>query len=511
MKFPPCLLFLLAVSSAFADVRMPALFSDHAVLQRDKPLPVWGWAAPGEQVSVSLGTQKGAATAGADGRWMVRLPSQPVSKVSLTLSVAGKNKVEIKDVLLGDVWLCSGQSNMTMPLANYGKVPDMMDDVAKADFPMVRQFGVDKDFAVTPQTDVKGEWLVCNPKTAPRFTAVPFYFARKLNAETGVPIGILRSAAGGSIIECWLSLDTVLNTPALEPFAKKLRDSLALWETEKAAALKDGKKPDSPDFPEYPFGNKVRRPWCVTLHNGMIAPLAPMALRGVLWYQGETNAASVKAGELYYEKKVALIGAWRRLFEDAALPFYFVQLPNYLKTSDAPTDADRWALMRETQRRCLSVPHTGMAVTIDIGEAEDIHPKNKFDVGERLALLALANEYGKRALVVSGPLFRAMKIEGSKARLTFDSIGGGLMAAKKEGRSPAVEEKGAKLRRFAIAGADKKWVWADAVIEGDTVVASSPQVAAPVAVRYAFANNPGGANLYNRAGLPASPFRTDNW
>ena len=516
MKIIRHLSFLVLAVSAHADVTLSAVFSDHAVLQRDKPLPVWGWAAPGEQVSVSLGAQNGTATAGADGCWIVRLAAQPMSKEPLTLTVAGKNQVEIKDVLLGDVWLCSGQSNMEFGLGNC----NAGDDIKAADFPLIRHLRTEYNFASGPAKDVKGKWNVCNPGSAGGFSAVGFYFARKIHAETGVPIGLLTNAVGGTNIELWISKETLLGTPSLAPYAKQMRDSLeqyqrdlgeALpaieqWTARSRAAQKATQPiPMPPSFPDFPFGEKTHRPRCVTLHNGHIAPLVPMSLRGVLWYQGENNAGD----KLYVEKVRAMLGDWRKWFGDPALPFYFVQLAAYQKPNDDPAHTDGWAEVRDQQRRCLEIPRTGMAVAIDIGNAEDIHPKNKADAGERLAFWALANEYGKRGLVVTGPLFRAMKIDGGKARLTFDSVGGGLVAAKKDGRAPALEEKGAKLRQFSIAGADRKWVWADAVIEGDAVVVSSPQIASPVAVRYAWATNPDGANLYNRAGLPASPFCTD--
>ncbi len=501
---------------AFADVTLPAVFSDHVVLQRDRPLPVWGWAAAGETVSVSLGAQKGDATAGPDGRWMVTLAAQAMSKEALTLTVTGKNTLAVKDVLLGDVWICSGQSNMDMALGGCA-TPE---DIKSAELPLVRHFRMEYNFASAPATDVKGRWSVCSPGSAGGFSAVGFYFARKVQAETGVPIGLLTNAVGGTNIELWLSEQTLLNTPALDSYAKVMRESLAdyqkqladslapmeQWIAASRAAIQGGKEiPMPPKFPDYPFGEKMHRPRCVTLHNGHIAPLVPMAMRGVLWYQGENNAD----GRLYVEMTQAMLADWRKRFNDPALPFYFVQLASFLKPNDNPAGGE-WGLIRDAQRRCLAIPHTGMASAVDIGDAEDIHPKNKPDVGERLALWALANEYGKKDVVPSGPLFREVKFEGGKARVMFDSIGGGLMAAHKDGRSPVVEDKGTPLKRFAIAGADKKWVWANAVIDGETVVVSSPEVPSPVAVRYAYSSNPAGANLYNRAGLPASPFRTDD-
>jgi sialate O-acetylesterase len=247
------------------------------------------------------------------------------------------------------------------------------------------------------------------------------------------------------------------------------------------------------------------------MYNAMIHPIVEMSIKGALWYQGESNGGE---GESYFHKKQALIGGWRKNFAQGDFPFYFVQLANFQSPGTDPAGGSGWARLREAQMKTLTVPNTGMAVIIDnapLAEAKDIHPKNKYDVGLRLAQWALAKDYGQKNVVASGPLFKALKIEGGKAHVTFDYPGAGLMVAKKEGRNPATEAKEEKLKRFAVAGEDKKWFWADAVIEGNAVVVSSPDVKAPVAVRYAFEMNPDGANLYNREGLPASPFRTDNW
>jgi len=513
--------FAAVATDGRADVRLPALFADHAILQRDHPLPVWGWAAPGEKVGVKFGVEAAETTAGKDGRWQVTLKPQPVSKTPLTLAVAGKNTITVKDVLLGDVWLCGGQSNMEWGLGGC----DAPDDIKSADLPLVRHFGVELHFATTPQTDVKGRWSVCSPQSAPGFTAVGFYFARRVHKETGVPIGLLRSSVGGTNIELWMGQDTLMNTPALATYGKQMRDSLAAYQKDLVAALpaveewitksreelKAGRPvPLPPAIPDFPFGEKAFRPRCITLHNGMIAPLVPFALRGVLWYQGENNAGSASEGLQYIEKKRAMLTDWRKWFGDPDLPFYFVQLAAWQKPSDAPAGGDGWAHIRDAQRKCLTIPHTGMAVATDVGDADDIHPKNKADVGDRLARWALANEYGKK-VVPSGPLFRQLKIDGSKAVVEFDHVGAGLMTGRKDGRKTAEEVKDAKLARFAIAGKDRKWVWAEAKIVGDTVVCTHPDVPNPAAVRYAFTMNPLGANLYNRDGLPASPFRTDDW
>jgi len=504
-----------------ADVRLAAIFSDHMVLQRDRPLPVWGWGEPGENVRVVLGNESADTIVSEDGRWQCTLGSQSVSRDAMDLIVSASNEIRIRDVLLGDVWLCSGQSNMEWALGGC----DAADDIRTSDYPLIRHFGVEYHFASTPQRDVKGRWSVSKPETSHGFTAVGYYFARRVHMETGVPIGLLRSSVGGTNIECWMSQETLMNTPALEPYAIMMRDSLAQyqkdlagvvtsveqWTVEAREAMDQGRLiPMPPAVPDFPFGEKMFRPRCVTLHNGMIHPLKPFSMRGVLWYQGENNAGNASDGVQYLEKKRAMITDWRNWFGDPELPFYFVQLATWQKPSNDPANAEGWAFFRDAQRRCLSLPKTGMAVAIDIGDAEDIHPRNKYDVGERLARWALANQYGKN-IEVSGPLYRGLTVTGNKAVVEFDHVGAGLMVGQKRGREAVKPTDGTPLKRFAIAGSDRIWKWAEAKIEADTVVCSHPDIENPVAVRYAFTMNPDGANLYNRDGLPASPFRTDEW
>jgi len=502
---------------ANAEVRVPAIFGDGMVLQRDRPLPVWGWAEPGEKVTVKLGAKTATTTTGDDGRWQVTLDPQPLAADGQALTVTGTNTLLYQNVLLGDVWLCSGQSNMDWGLGNC----DVPEDIAAADFPQIRHFRTSYNFAHAPEQDLSGRWATCTPGEAPGFSAVGYYFARKVFQETGVPIGLITNAVGGTNIELWMSQETLLGTPSLDSYALQMRESLASYRqqltealpaiegwsaTARAAATAGTEIPLPPKWPEFPFGERTARPRCVTLHNGHIAPLIPMAMRGVLWYQGESNADD----NLYFEKKQAMIADWRQWFGDENLPFYFVQLAAWQAPDENPAGGG-WGKIRDIQRRCLEIPHTGMASAIDIGDADDIHPKNKADVGERLALWALVNDYGKADLVSSGPLYAGMEVKGGNVRLKFTSTGGGLMVGKKTGRAPTEEDKSAKLARFAIAGEDRNWAWAEAVIDGDTVVLRAAGVPNPVAVRYAYAMNPEAANLYNRAGLPASPFRTDDW
>ncbi|HUX15844.1 MAG TPA: sialate O-acetylesterase, partial [Phycisphaerae bacterium] len=387
-----------------------------------------------------------------DGRWEVRLGPFEAGGPH-TLKISGPQAVTIQDVLVGDVWLCAGQSNMEWGMTG----SDTGDDIPKADLPKIRQ------------TRPGGNWVVCTPESAAGFKAVGFYFARAVQRETGVPIGLVNNAVGGSRIEPWVDPASVASATEVRP------------------ALEGGKS---------------------GLFIAKTLPLVPYGLRGMLWYQGESNGSE---GTSYLQKLQILIGGWRKLWGQGDFPLYVVQLPNFQKVNDNPAGGDGWANIREAQLKALAIPNTGVIITIDVGEPKNIHPKNKFDVGERLARWALAKDYGKKDLVYSGPLYKGMKVEGNKVRIAFDHVGSGLMVGKKEGRRPTGEVKDGRLKRFAVAGADKKWVWADAVIEKDTVVVSSPDVPNPVAVRYAFSGNPEGCNLYNKEGLPASPFRTDDW
>jgi len=502
-----------------AEVRLATIFSDHMVVQRDRPLTFWGWGTPGEMLNVQLGQQTEQTQVAADGSWACTLAALPISRDGLELVVSASNEIRIRDVLVGDVWLCSGQSNMEWGLGGC----DAPEDIAQSNEPMIRHFGVEMNFAHTPKLDVRGRWSVATPQSTPGFTAVGYYFAKRVHMETGVPIGIVRSSVGGTNIECWMAQETLMNTPALDPYARMMRESLAQYQKDLATVIPEVEKwtlearqqmlagteiSMPPAIPEFPFGEKMFRPRCVTLHNGMIHPLKRLSLRGVLWYQGENNAGNAEDGKQYIEKKRAMVSDWRKWFSDPDLPFYFVQLAAWQSPTKDPAQADGWAFFRDAQRKALSIENTGMAVAIDIGDAQDIHPKNKYDVGERLARWALVHQYGKN-IECSGPLFRQLTIDGNRAVIEFDHVGQGLMVGRKIGREPVAQAAGESLSRFAIAGEDRKWYWAEATIEGDKVVCTHPEVARPVAVRYGFSMNPEGANLYNRDGLPASPFTTE--
>lgn len=494
-------------SAATADVRLPAVFADHMVLQREAALPVWGWAEPGEKVTVTLAGQTKTATADNAGKWAVKLGAIQAAGPHV-LKVEGKNTLEIADVLLGEVWLCSGQSNMAMSV---GGSANREAEIAAAKYPGIRMFTVARVPAETPQENCGGKWTVCSPKTVAAFSATAYFFGRELHQELDVPVGLINSSWGGTPVQAWTRLEDQRALPELksllgswdervakfDPQAAKgaYEKQLARWkeaaEKAKAAGERPPRKPGPPSDPRL----NPHRP--ANLYNGMIAPLVPYALRGAIWYQGESNAGRYDATR-YGLQLSTMINNWRRVWSQGDFPFIYVQLPNYRAAQQKPVETSGWVIVQNEMLKTLSVPNTGMAVTIDIGEAGDIHPKNKQDVGKRLALWALGTTYGKQ-IVYCGPLYKSMSKQQGKIVIQFDHAGGGLVA-----------KGGEALKGFAIAGEDKKFVWADARIEGPAVVVSSPQVKDPVAVRYAWASNPN-CNLYNKAGLPASPFRTDNW
>ncbi len=515
-----CMMFALLLAAAVnADVKVSNLFSDNLVLQRDIPAPVWGTADAGEKVTVKIGESEASAVTDDNGKWMVKLPAMKMNATPQEMTINGKNTLTVKNIVVGDIWICSGQSNMEF---GFGSC-NAKEDVESANFPNIRRIKFNHVTASRPGSDVPRKWDICTPQSASGFTAVGFYFARKIQKETGVPIGLIDNNWGGTRIEPWIApcgfemekflantvADIKKREQAYSAELAKALDPLEKWIPEaKKAAAAGMEIPPMPPLPNSPYNEST---FPSAIYNGQICPIVPFAIKGAIWYQGESNGGE---GDEYYAKMRALIGGWRKIWNQGDFPFYFVQLANFQQPSENPMGGDGWARLRMAQLKSLEIPNTGMAVAIELADANnpgDIHPKNKFDVGERLALWALAKDYGKKDLVYSGPLYKSMKIETGKIRIEFDSTGSGLMVGKKEGRNPAVEEKDGKLKRFAIAGEDKKWVWADAVIDGNTVVVSSPEVPQPVAVRYAYSMHPAGCNLYNKEGLPASPFRTDSW
>ncbi|MDA0837965.1 MAG: 9-O-acetylesterase [Planctomycetota bacterium] len=617
------------------------LFSDNMVLQRDIATPVWGWAKIGTEVSVSLNGKEATAKADANGKWMVNLPAQPVGG-PYELKVNGQEEVTLKNVMLGDVWICSGQSNMEWGM--WGTT-NSKEEIAAANHPNIRLYTVAKKISLEPEEQVAGQWQVCSPETVGGFSAVGFFFGRKLNKELNVAIGLINSSWGGTICEAWASAEALNELDDFKPAIARLKEMIAeqnnteksfeqkmqewwaqndpgsakdaVWEKAETntegwktmglpkvweqtdlgnfdgvvwfrkevtvpeewagkdlalglgpiddrdttwfngvkvgemntwnqarnykvpgKAVKAGKNViairvldtggggglyGQPEELKLSLsGDKASKPISLSgdwlfkdstplaktsqaprqgggnpnyssfLYNGMIAPLIPSAIKGAIWYQGESNAGR---GLQYRTLLPTMIKDWRSRFGVGEFPFYVVQLANFMRVEEQPSDP-AWAHLREAQlMTALNDPNCGLAVIIDIGAANNIHPTNKQDVGHRLALSALGQAYGKD-IVHSGPIYKSMKVEGSSIRLTFDHIGGGLVA------------RDGALKGFAIAGADKKFVWADARIDGDTIVVSSKGIESPAMVRYAWANNPI-CNLYNKEALPASPFRTD--
>ena len=496
------LLFLASALALHAEVTLAPLFVDHAVLQQGKPVPVWGRADPGERVSVTFGAQSVGTTADRSGRWLVYLDALPASREPAELIVTGKNTLRVADVLVGEVWLCSGQSNMEWPVRDSQNAAE---EIAAANYPLIRQIKIQRTVAETPAETVQTEgWQPATPETVGLFTAVGYFFGRDLHARLNVPIGLINSTWGGTFIESWMSPAALLSdssftvvperwrqTLAEYPERKKAYEAaLAEWTAEEAAAKERG-EPFTKRRPGPPAGSGHHQTPSA-LFNGMIHPLLPYALRGAIWYQGESNALRHQEyGQLFS----AMITYWRKHFGQPDFPFLWVQLAGFQAAGDPSGRA--WAFLREAQAQTLSLPNTGMAITIDIGEKTDIHPRNKQEVGRRLALIARTKVYDLPA-DHSGPVFSSVVREGNALRVKFRHAESGLIARDRE------------LQSFEIAGADRVFRPALARIERDTVVVSAPDVREPAAVRYAWANFCE-ANLYNGAGLPAAPFRSDNW
>jgi sialate O-acetylesterase len=494
-----CFFVMFAVAIS-AEVKPSALFSDHMVLQSGKSVPVWGKADPGEAVKVTLNGQTRSTTAGADGKWMLHLRKLKAGG-PYEMQIQGKNSLTIKDVLIGEVWLGSGQSNMAFTVskkaAYYAGMLDEEKEIAAANYPKIRMFTVKEKKSYTPLDDAIGEWKICSPETVPGFSAVGYLFARDLQQKLNVPVGILTVAYGASTAEAWVPREGVAADPQMKPMLDRFDALENFYKAHPGVPAAD-----APPAPQTINGRSSARPGPMrdpvedqheptVLFNGMLHTVIPYAIRGAIWYQGESIVGN-KAGVLLYPHVMeTLVKQWRQLWGEGDFPFYAVQLPALKNVSNNP-------MVREGQAQILSLPNSGLAVTIDVGDPDNVHPKNKAPVGERLTLIALANVYGKK-LEFSGPRYSSMKVEGSAIRLEFTHLGGGLVA------------KSGPLMWFQIAGADQQFVDAEATIVGNSVVVKSSKVAAPVAVRYAWDNYPIGCNLYNAAGLPAAPFRTDNW
>ncbi|MFN0137799.1 MAG: sialate O-acetylesterase [Phycisphaerae bacterium] len=458
--------------SLFAEVRLPAVISNNMVLQRDSQVAIWGWATAGEKVAVR-GTWGGSAVetiALADGKWRVDLPTGPAGGLHDVI-VVGSNTITVKDVLLGEVWLCSGQSNMEWslgPVVGPG-VENWESEIKTAEMPSIRLFRVPHKKSDTTQADVEAKWELCSADTARAFSGVGFFFGRRLHKDLNVPIGLIQSTWGGTPVEFWMS----------EPAMRAIPDLAASIEKR----VEGGKPRDY-----------------TVLYNGMVAPLVPYGVRGFLWYQGEANC---NRAVQYRTSFAAMITQWRSDWGRGDLPFYFVQIAPFEYTKFEKEPPKDWphpsAELREAQLVTLSVVNTGMVVTTDITDnVADIHPKNKLDVGNRLARIALARDYGRKDMVYSGPIYKSMTVEGGAIRLNFEHLGGGLVC------------KGSEFVEFTIAGEDRKFVPATAKIDGDSIVVHAAGVAKPVAVRMGWTDT-AIPSLFNAAGLPASPFRTDDW
>ena len=545
--FAACLIFQM---SLHADVKMPAIFGDHMVLQQDGKIPVWGTAEAGEKMKVSIGADSAETTAAADGKWSVDLAALPTNATGQTLTVTGKNTLTFQDVLVGDVWLAGGQSNMELKLDQLKGTKNVIDiekAIADATHPQIRIFVVDKQTGIAPKTDVVGTWKVCSPEAAGESSAVAYFFGQMLQEKLHRPIGLIDSYWGGTAIESWtsiealkalsftqggventqkrkdafLALDAAGQAKAVADFKADLKNwhdnvdapfqpVIHKWEAERDAARKAG-LPDPPqpheasNHPNSPDGEAFEY---TTLFNGMINPLIPYAIKGALWYQGESNAGGW--GENYDILLKTMIDDWRTRWSQGDFPFLVVGLANCDYRYPFPVDSG-WAGVRGGQAKVTdTLPKTALAEAIDMGEAHNIHPVDKYDLARRLTAAALHVAYGQD-VPYAGPRFDGMTIEGNKARIKFKDVGAGLTI----GQSPHIIDDNPALSTtdlvgFAIAGADKKWVFGKAVMDGNSVVVSSDEVPNPVAVRFAWASNPA-LNLYNKDGFPAVPFRTDDW
>jgi len=467
--------FLLFVIPAGAVVRIPGILSSNMVIQRDHAITVWGWADKGEKVSVSFNSVVKNIRADKEGKWKIILPQMQAGG-PYQMEIKGKNTIKLDNIMIGDVWICSGQSNMQWELQ---RANDGEKEVANSGNPAIRLINIKRTFQKEPADDVEStSWQECSPQSVATFSAVGYFFGRHLSRELNVPIGLIGSNWGGTNVEAWTSMDFLTKIEKYTNYPAELAANLL--------------KTDSLSRVRYNQPNNYHS----SLYNGMIHPLLNFAIKGAIWYQGESNASQAY---LYRSLFPNMIECWRNKWKQPELPFLFVQLANYRDELPKPAESD-WAELREAQLMTLALPNTGMAVIIDIGEAKDIHPRNKQDVGYRLALSALKIAYD-RQVVHSGPIYRSMEVDGDKAILSFNHVGSGLVAKDKYGY----------LKAFSVTGEDRQFHWAKAEIKGDKVIVRSDKVIRPVAVRYAWANNPADANFYNMEGLPATPFRTDDW
>jgi sialate O-acetylesterase len=496
-----------------AEIRLPAVISSHMVIQQHRPIVLWGWADAGETVSVRFRGQTASSQADGMGNWRVELPPMDADARSSAMTFGGSRSpsVTLVDVLVGEVWLCSGQSNMEWPVE---RTHSPSPEIWRARYPQIRFFKVPRRTAFEPQPDVEAEWTACTPDTVRGFSAVGYYFGLELFNTLDVPIGLINASWGGTRIEPWTPIPGFQAVSGMEAeieevrrshadYRDLLRDALPEWESwikDTEQSLRDGGIP--PPAPERPRHSLDFPQEPTSLYNGMIHPLVPFAVQGAIWYQGEANRND---GALYKLKMEALIRGWRTVWGQEDLAFLYVQLApfnygyNREETGGVVPDFIRLPLIWEAQRETLALPGTGMAVVTDITNLNDIHPRNKKEVGRRLSLWALARTYGVEDLVYSGPLYQRMETDGSRIRVFFDHVGAGLTALD-----------GRPLSWFEIAGSDKVFYKAAAEIQGDTVVVWSSKVTSPRAVRLGW-HQLAVPNLGNLDGLPASPFRSDRW
>ena len=497
-------------SIAYAEITLPRVFGSNMVLQRDMQAPIWGWASAGEEITIALSAEAEGiepvatttAVADANGNWQTKLPAMAAGG-PYTLRITGSNTLELTNILFGEVWVCSGQSNMEWPVSISNNSEE---EIAAATYPKIRLFHIPRIPSGLPQQDVAADWYETTPETIPNFSAVAYYFGRKLYKNLDIPIGLINTSWGGTLIEPWTPPAGLAGVPALASINKEVEgiqanyrsqlpekiDAIKAWLAETRKALEtDAQLKPMPDN-IHPLMDAGRP---TALYNGMVHPIVPYAIRGALWYQGESNHQD---GMIYHEKMKALINGWREVWGQGDFPFYFVQLAPFNYSNQ---EGGQFFLPQiwEAQTATLALPNTGMAVITDIGDPRDVHPRNKQDVGRRLALWALAKTYGRDDITYSGPLYKSMVVEGNTIRLAFDYIGSGLTSRDDE-----------PLTWFEIAGEDKQFVEANATIDGGTVVVSSETVANPVAVRFGW-HQSAEPNFVNKEGLPASPFRTDAW
>ena len=529
------------VAPLSADVTMPSIFGNQMILQQDAPLPVWGMAGAGEKVTVTIGKDSASATAAADGKWKVTLEPLAGTSTAQTMTIAGKNTLTFKDVLVGEVWFASGQSNMAFPL---GRTKDAATDIPKSDDPLLRIYHVNGPIGLEPTDQLSpGVWAEASPAHVPGVSAVAYYFAKELRAKLNRPVAIVQSAVGGTVAQAWTPLDALQKDPSLKNYvadydkaaaaAPALEADIAAktaewrkemdqwnkevgvtydpliraWQAEADKAFMAGQTPPPKPVPSRPQPQPPAHPWGgnntpTVLYNGLVAPAMPYAIRGVIWYQGESNAG---AWAQYHAVLSAMITGWRAHWGQGDFPFLIVQLPRYAKGGS-------WPQIREAQAQTAAgLPKVYYATVVDVGDPNNLHPIDKADVAQRLALVARHAVYGEKDLVWTGPMYDAMKVEGSAIRLSFTYTGSGLKIASSPWVPPHwTPAPDTSLRGFAIADDQKKWFPAEAKIDGTTVVVSSDQVKTPTAVRYDWQNAPEG-NLYNNEGLPAAPFRTDSW